>query len=129
MKQPETIYPDISDTLQAKAERRHDMARRNFGEARPGRVPASSAVTSLEAVPGPLRTLRSKPGHSGKRTISQSMWSAGVSRSNRANPRTFDIDLLGVEAGAQPNLDCHIIAGLLPYQWRTRANVPATSFR
>ena len=32
MKEPETIYPDISDILQAKAERRRDMARRSFGE-------------------------------------------------------------------------------------------------
>ena len=32
MKEPETIYPDISDILQAKAERRRDLARRSFGE-------------------------------------------------------------------------------------------------
>ena len=32
MKQPETIYPDISDILKAKAERRRDIARRSFGE-------------------------------------------------------------------------------------------------
>jgi hypothetical protein len=32
MKQPETIYPDISDILKAKAERRRDIARRTFGE-------------------------------------------------------------------------------------------------
>jgi len=32
MKQSETIYPDISDILKAKAERRRDVARRSFGE-------------------------------------------------------------------------------------------------
>jgi len=32
MKQSETIYPDISDILKAKAERRRDIARRSFGE-------------------------------------------------------------------------------------------------
>jgi len=32
MKQPETNYPDISDILKAKAERRRDIARRSFGE-------------------------------------------------------------------------------------------------
>jgi hypothetical protein len=32
MKQPETVYPDISDILKAKAERRRDVARRSFGE-------------------------------------------------------------------------------------------------
>jgi hypothetical protein len=34
MKLPETIYPDISDILKAKAkaERRRDIARRSFGE-------------------------------------------------------------------------------------------------
>ena len=32
MKQPETIYPDISDILQRKAEGRRDIARRSFGE-------------------------------------------------------------------------------------------------
>ena len=32
MKQPETVYPDISDILKAKAERRRDIARRSFGE-------------------------------------------------------------------------------------------------
>jgi hypothetical protein len=32
MKKSETIYPDISDILKAKAERRRDMARRSFGE-------------------------------------------------------------------------------------------------
>jgi len=32
MKQPETIYPDISDILKAKAERRRDISRRTFGE-------------------------------------------------------------------------------------------------
>jgi hypothetical protein len=32
MKEPETIYPDISDILKAKAERRRDISRRSFGE-------------------------------------------------------------------------------------------------
>jgi len=32
MKQPETIYPDISDILQRKAEGRRDISRRSFGE-------------------------------------------------------------------------------------------------
>jgi hypothetical protein len=32
MKQPETIYPDISDILQRKAERRRDISHRSFGE-------------------------------------------------------------------------------------------------
>jgi hypothetical protein len=32
VKSPETIYPDISDILQAKADRRRDIARRSFGE-------------------------------------------------------------------------------------------------
>ena len=32
MKQAETVYPDISDILKAKAERRRDLARRSFGE-------------------------------------------------------------------------------------------------
>jgi hypothetical protein len=32
MKPPETIYPDISDILQRKAEGRRDIARRSFGE-------------------------------------------------------------------------------------------------
>jgi hypothetical protein len=32
MKPPEAIYPDISDILEAKAERRRDIARRSFGE-------------------------------------------------------------------------------------------------
>jgi hypothetical protein len=32
MKQPETVYPDISDILKAKAEGRRDLARRSFGE-------------------------------------------------------------------------------------------------
>ena len=32
MKPPETIYPDISDILKAKAERRRDISRRSFGE-------------------------------------------------------------------------------------------------
>ena len=32
MKLPETIYPDISDILKAKAERRRDNSRRSFGE-------------------------------------------------------------------------------------------------
>jgi len=32
MKQSETTYPDISDILKAKAERRRDVARRSFGE-------------------------------------------------------------------------------------------------
>ena len=32
MKQPETVYPDISDILKAKAERRRDIAHRSFGE-------------------------------------------------------------------------------------------------
>jgi hypothetical protein len=32
MKQPETIYPDISDILQRKAQGRRDIARRSFGE-------------------------------------------------------------------------------------------------
>jgi len=32
MKQSETIHPDISDILKAKAERRRDIARRSFGE-------------------------------------------------------------------------------------------------
>jgi hypothetical protein len=32
MKQPETIYPDLSDILKAKAERRRDNSRRSFGE-------------------------------------------------------------------------------------------------
>jgi hypothetical protein len=32
MKQPETIYPDISDILKAKTERRRDISRRTFGE-------------------------------------------------------------------------------------------------
>jgi hypothetical protein len=32
MKQPETIYPDISDILKAKAEGRRDISRRTFGE-------------------------------------------------------------------------------------------------
>ena len=30
--EPETIYPDISDILQRKAEGRRDLARRSFGE-------------------------------------------------------------------------------------------------
>jgi hypothetical protein len=32
MKQPETIYPDISDILYRKAEGRREIARRSFGE-------------------------------------------------------------------------------------------------
>jgi hypothetical protein len=32
MKRSETTYPDISDILKAKAERRRDIARRSFGE-------------------------------------------------------------------------------------------------
>jgi hypothetical protein len=32
MKPSETVYPDISDILKAKAERRRDIARRSFGE-------------------------------------------------------------------------------------------------
>ena len=32
MKQSETIYPDISDLLEARAARRRDIARRSFGE-------------------------------------------------------------------------------------------------
>ena len=32
MKQSKSIYPDISDILKAKAERRRDIARRSFGE-------------------------------------------------------------------------------------------------
>ena len=51
MKQPETIYPDISDILQAKAERRRDMARRSFGEK----------IAAMEALPdrlAPFRRLR-----------------------------------------------------------------------
>ena len=32
MKQPGKSYPDISDILRAKAERRRDIARRSFGE-------------------------------------------------------------------------------------------------
>jgi|GEM_PF-1938870 len=32
MKPHETIYPDISDILKAKAERRRDISRRSFGE-------------------------------------------------------------------------------------------------
>jgi hypothetical protein len=32
MKQPETIYPDISDILQRKAEGRCEISRRSFGE-------------------------------------------------------------------------------------------------
>jgi hypothetical protein len=32
MKQPETVYPDISDILQRKAEGRRDIACRSFGE-------------------------------------------------------------------------------------------------
>jgi hypothetical protein len=32
MKSSETVYPDISDILKAKAERRRDIARRSFGE-------------------------------------------------------------------------------------------------
>jgi hypothetical protein len=32
MKPPETIYPDISDILQRKAEGRRDISRRSFGE-------------------------------------------------------------------------------------------------
>ncbi len=32
MKQSETLYPDISGILKAKAERRRDIARRSFGE-------------------------------------------------------------------------------------------------
>jgi hypothetical protein len=32
MKRPETIYPDISDILQRKAEGRRDISRRSFGE-------------------------------------------------------------------------------------------------
>jgi hypothetical protein len=32
MKPPETIYPDISDILKAKAERRREISRRSFGE-------------------------------------------------------------------------------------------------
>jgi hypothetical protein len=32
MKEPQTIYPDLSDILKAKAERRRDISRRSFGE-------------------------------------------------------------------------------------------------
>ena len=32
MKPTETIYPDISDILKAKADRRRDISRRSFGE-------------------------------------------------------------------------------------------------
>jgi len=32
MKRPESKYPDISDILKAKAERRRDIAGRSFGE-------------------------------------------------------------------------------------------------
>jgi hypothetical protein len=32
MKEPEPIYPDISDILERKAEGRRDLARRSFGE-------------------------------------------------------------------------------------------------
>jgi hypothetical protein len=32
MKEPQTIYPDISDILQRKAEGRRDISRRSFGE-------------------------------------------------------------------------------------------------
>jgi hypothetical protein len=32
MKRPETIYPDISDILQRKAEGRREISRRSFGE-------------------------------------------------------------------------------------------------
>jgi hypothetical protein len=32
MKEPETIYPDISVILKRKAEGRRDLARRSFGE-------------------------------------------------------------------------------------------------
>jgi hypothetical protein len=32
MKPPETIYPDISDILQRKAEGRREISRRSFGE-------------------------------------------------------------------------------------------------
>jgi hypothetical protein len=32
VKQPGTIYPDISDILRAKADRRRDLSRRSFGE-------------------------------------------------------------------------------------------------
>ena len=32
MNSPETVYPDISDVVRAKAERRRDIARRSFGD-------------------------------------------------------------------------------------------------
>jgi hypothetical protein len=32
MKEPQTIYPDLSDLLKAKAERRRDISRWSFGE-------------------------------------------------------------------------------------------------
>jgi hypothetical protein len=32
MKEPRTTYPDLSEILNAKAERRRDISRRSFGE-------------------------------------------------------------------------------------------------
>ena len=51
MKQPETIYPDISDILKAKAERRRDIARRSFGE-KIAMMEALRARCAVQAVAG-----------------------------------------------------------------------------
>jgi hypothetical protein len=51
MKQPKTVYPDISDILNAKAERRRDNARRSFGEK-------IAAMEALREELAPFKRLR-----------------------------------------------------------------------
>jgi len=51
MKEPETIYPDICDILQRKAEGRRDLARRSFGEK-------IAAMEALRERLAPFRRLR-----------------------------------------------------------------------
>ena len=53
MKQSETIYPDISDILKAKAERRRDVARRSFGEK-------IAMIEALRARVAPLKRARER---------------------------------------------------------------------
>jgi hypothetical protein len=53
MKEPEKIYPDISDILQRKAEGRRDLARRSFGEK-------IAAMEALRERLAPFKRLREK---------------------------------------------------------------------
>jgi hypothetical protein len=53
MNQGKTVYPDISDILKAKAERRRDRARRTFGEK-------IATMETLRERLAPFRRLREK---------------------------------------------------------------------